>query len=118
MKFSKANQIEDLLITYFVFTIIIIKGFFVLSEIVHLYFSHIDNKSIESKKKDTKALYIKDLSEFLFTIGIAFLLFYIFNPFYNRLYLLEKDHVKILFYLFGIILICTSNWYKYFYDYS
>ena len=51
----------------------------------------------------------KDKVEFIFTISMACLLIYLFNP--NRKEHLVIDyHTKLLLYLFGFLLIITADW--------
>ena len=52
---------------------------------------------------------LKTHVELLFKFLIALLIIYIFNPRENRLYLINYE-AKVLFFLFGIILIFTANW--------
>ena len=61
------------------------------------------------KAVDEQILYWKNRIDFIFNITMAILLFFIFNPFYDNIYLIDKE-TKLLFYLFGIILIITAKW--------
>ena len=50
---------------------------------------------------------------FLFEILIAFLLIYLFNPFYNRP---VTKMTKLTLFLFGIMIIVRFNWLHFFHD--
>jgi len=65
------------------------------------------------KKTDTdlnkKIVFWKDRLEFVFVILMSFLLIYLFNPRFDHKSLIDQ-HVKLLLYLFGFILLITANW--------
>jgi hypothetical protein len=63
-------------------------------------------KQIETQQKIEM---LKTHIELLFKFLMALLIIYIFNPRENRLYLINYE-AKVLFFLFGIILIFTANW--------
>ena len=71
----------------------------------NIYFDKIKHNN----KFDEKTIYWKDRTEFIFIICMSILLMVIFNPMYNNERLLNKE-IKILFFIFGIILIITANW--------
>lgn len=52
---------------------------------------------------------IKDQTEFIYTILMACLMIYLFNP-NRKQHLLVDDETRLLLYLFGFLLILTSDW--------
>jgi len=65
---------------------------------------------------------LKDKSEFMYQITVALLIIIIFNPWYNNMKFISKE-ITILFFIFGIIIIISSDWnhffikkYRYEYD--
>jgi len=101
--------------------IFIIKIIFIILSIVNLYLKKQialeekekqENKSDKIKKQletQQKIEMLKTHVELLFKFLMALLIIYIFNPRENRLYLINYE-AKVLFFLFGIILIFTANW--------
>ena len=88
---------------YFVFFIIFIKIVFVISAVGHLILTHL---SI-GQKLDSKLLYWKERTEFIFIISMSILLIYTFRI--NHVKPINKE-TSILFYLFGWILLFTAKW--------
>jgi hypothetical protein len=86
--------------------IILLKAGFIILALTHLYFKF---KHQEHSPTDEKVLYWKERIEFIFIITMALLLIYIFNPRSNNLQVIDKE-TKILFYLFGFILLITAKW--------
>jgi hypothetical protein len=84
-----------------------IKIIFALLLLYHIYLSKIKKDDPYINKLDSEILYWKNKIEFIFQICIAILLIIVFNPFYNfNKYI--NHHMKILFFIFGIITILTS----------
>jgi len=90
----------------YVYLIIFIKVIFILTAIGHMY---LKMKKQENTDLDKTLLYWKERLEFIFIFLMACLLIYIFNPRNEQTIALNKE-IKILFYLFGIILLITANW--------
>jgi hypothetical protein len=70
------------------------------------------NKSDKIKKQienQQKIEYWKTHIELLFKFLMSILLIYIFNPRQNRTHLINYE-AKLLFFLFGIILVVTADW--------
>ena len=70
------------------------------------------NKSDKIKKQietQQKIEYYKTRIELLFKFLMSLLLIYIFNPRQNRINLINYE-AKLLFFLFGIILVVTADW--------
>jgi Ca2+/Na+ antiporter len=101
--------------------IFIIKIIFIILAIVNLYLKKqisLEEKQKQEKQSDKikkqietqqKIEMLKTHVELLFKFLIALLIIYIFNPRENRLNLINYE-AKVLFFLFGIILIFTANW--------
>jgi len=105
MDFNSIFKIESLL-TSFIYFIILIKIFFLFFSIGHILLSH---STSSLKEKDSTFLYWKNRMEFIFTICMAILLIFIFNPrFKNKIYITKE--MQILFFIFGFILIFTADW--------
>ena len=99
-------------INIFVWFIICIKIIFILVSISYfVVHKHIDNKVHDSKMKllDETLLYWKKRMEFLYIICMSLLIIFIFSPRHKREIYITTEMI-FLFYLFGIILIITSDW--------
>ena len=94
-----------------VYFIIFIKIVFIITALGHVVLSHTIKKDDPDKKskkeKDAKFVYWHERTEFIFTICMAILLIYYFNP--RNIKPLTKE-TSMLFYLFGWILIITAKW--------
>ena len=90
----------------YVTAIFVIKIGFILMAITHVY---LEIKGKEKTDLDKKILFWKERFEFIFTALMSALLIYIFNPRYNNFNLIDKE-TKVLFYLFGFVLIITAKW--------
>jgi hypothetical protein len=92
----------DIYITF----IFLIKIGFITMVLIHLY---LKLKHRENTELDKKILYWKDRLEFFFIVLMSFLLIYLFNPRYDKSILIDRE-TKILLYMFGFVLLITSNW--------
>jgi len=90
----------------YVTAIFVIKIGFILMAITHVY---LEIKGKEKTDLDKKILFWKERFDFIFTALMSVLLIYIFNPRYNNFNLIDKE-TKVLFYLFGFVLIITAKW--------
>lgn len=90
----------------YVTAIFVIKIGFILMAITHVY---LEIKGKEKTDLDKKILFWKERFELIFTVLMSALLIYIFNPRYNNFNLIDKE-TKVLFYLFGFVLIITAKW--------
>jgi len=70
-------------------------------------------KGDEKTKMAIKIKYWKEKVEFIFTIIMALLLIYLFSPRVNRTTMIDHE-TKILFYLFGFVLLVTAKWQDFF----
>lgn len=91
--------------TYITFIFLIKIGFIIMT-LTHLY---LKLKEKEHTYLDKKILYWKDRFEFIFTTLMAVLLIYLFNPRHDKSILIDNE-TKILLYLFGFVLLITSDW--------
>jgi hypothetical protein len=96
----------------YILFIIFVKIGFVILAISHLYLK-IKHKT--DSEIDKKIVFWKDRLEFIFVILMACLLIYIFNPRNDRSILIDYE-TKILFYLFGFILLITAKWGIFFHE--
>jgi hypothetical protein len=90
---------------YIVF-IIMIKVGFILLAVSHLY---LKANGEEHSELDEKILYWKARVEFIFVIGMAILLIYLFNPI-RKIPIKIDSETKVLLTLFGFLLIITAKW--------
>jgi hypothetical protein len=90
---------------YFVVFLIIIKCIFVAAALGHLVLAH-TNTSFD--KYDEKLLYWKERTEFIFIVSMSILLIYYFHPIVKSGPM--SSETKLLFFLFGWILIVTAKW--------
>jgi quinol-cytochrome oxidoreductase complex cytochrome b subunit len=107
------------LLNNYIFFVFFIKITFVILAIINLYLKkeiqHEEkekNKSDKIKKQEKTQQnieYWKIHIELLFKFLMSILLIYIFNPRQNRIHLINYE-AKLLFFLFGIILVFTANW--------
>jgi cell division protein FtsW (lipid II flippase) len=94
----------------YIYLIIAIKVLFILSAIGHIY---LKEKHQENSDLDKKFLYWKERFEFIFIFLMSCLLIFVFNPRQDNSRLINSE-IKILLYLFGIILLITANWGSFF----
>lgn len=88
---------------FFVFFIIVIKIIFVISALGHLILSHLTI----GQSLDSRLVYWKERTEFIFIISMSILLIYSFRI--NHQQPITKE-TGLLFYLFGWILLITAKW--------
>jgi len=109
----KTKNTINILVTFLLF----IKTIFLLLSIFYFviknYNLQYDNKNFILLEE--KLLYFRKRIEFIFTICMAILIMFIFSPTHNNLIYINKE-TTILFFLFGFILIVTSDWEVFFKD--
>jgi len=112
VKFEKL--LDDYLVPL-IYVIIGIKALFLLSALSNIFLTKIvrSDKLIQmfSHKLET----IKHQTEFAFIFLTSILMIAIFNPRENNMKYINH-HVKLLFFLFGIILIVTAKWSLFFHE--
>jgi hypothetical protein len=94
----------------FVVFIIFVKICFVLFAALEVYYK-------VEKKEGTAwaewALYWKERLEFVFIISMAIVCIVLFNPI-SKGTLVVDDHVRLLLFVYGFIILITSNWHTFF----
>lgn len=99
------SNILDNILPKFIYFIIFIKIIFVVMAITNRY---IKNHSKNEIYDDTTQ-YWKKRTEFIFIISMSILLIIMFNPWLNNERFLNSE-TKLLFYLFGWIMVLTADW--------
>jgi hypothetical protein len=92
--------------TTYVSLIILLKVIFICLAVAHIYNKA---KGKTNTPQDKKIVYWKDRIEFVFIILMSLLLIYVFYPRSTKPVILDTE-TKILFYLFGFVLILTAKW--------
>lgn len=87
--------------------LLIIKIIFIILSITYIYLHEI--KGDETSILAIKIKYWKEKIEFIFIFMMSILMIYLFNPRENRTTLINLE-TKLLFYLFGFILIINAKW--------
>ena len=105
----------DKFLVPFIYVIIGIKALFLFSTLSNLFLTKIIKNDSLIKKYSQKLDKIKEQTEFIFIILTSILLIAIFYPRQNNLKYIDS-HVKLLFYLFGWILIITAKWDLFFHE--
>ena len=95
----------DTKLDYYVVFLIIIKCIFVSAALGHVILSHTDTSF---DKYDTTLIYWKERTEFIFIVSMSVLLIYYFHPIIKSGPM--SAETKILFFLFGWILLVTAKW--------
>jgi hypothetical protein len=90
----------------FILLLIILKVLFILLAMVNFYYRR---NGQSNTKQDKQVLYWKSHIEFIFTILMACLLIYVFNPIHGKQVTVSNE-TKTLFFMFGFVLIITSKW--------
>jgi hypothetical protein len=90
--------------------VIIVKAIFIVLSLTYIYLK-IKNK--QNTTLASKVNYWKERVEFLFVLLMALLLIYLFNPRANRSNINDTE-TKILFFLFGFVLLITAKWENFF----
>lgn len=98
-----------------IYILIVIKIIFLFSILAKVYIVKIlkDDKII--KKYYKKLEKIKERTEFIFIFLTSIMMIAIFYPRQNNLKYIDS-HVKLLFYLFGWVLIITAKWNLFFHE--
>jgi beta-lactamase regulating signal transducer with metallopeptidase domain len=112
---------------YYIGLIIILKTIFFILSLIEIYFrfknkqnisnnssnnsSNNNNKTdnTNNQKIEKYVTYLRSRCEFVVTILMSLLMVYIFNPLRPRLNMIGRE-TKLLFFIFGIILLLTANW--------
>lgn len=105
----------EIILKIIIYFVIGIKVFFYLSAIGTVLFEHYKPDSEISQKLYTFFSYWREKTEFIYFISMAILLIIIFNPSYQNKKYINKE-MGILFWLFGFIIIVTSDWATHYQD--
>jgi len=90
----------------YIMGIFIIKIVFIILAVTHVY---LKAKGKDNSELDNKILFWKERIEFIFIVLMSILLMYTFFP--RRQIPIPIDYeMKLLFFLFGLILIITAKW--------
>jgi hypothetical protein len=98
-----------------IYVIIMIKMLFLFSAISNLFLTKIIKNDNLINKFSDKLKRIKEQTEFVFIILTSILMIAIFSPRENNMKYINS-HVKLLFFLFGWILIITAKWNLFFHE--
>jgi hypothetical protein len=90
---------------YYVLFLIIIKCIFTVAALGHIILSHTNSYF---DRYDASLIYWKERTEFTFVVSMSILLIYYFYPAGNPPPMTEET--KMLFFLFGWVLLVTANW--------
>ena len=90
---------------FYVLFLIIIKTIFVVAALGHVVLAHTTSSF---DKYDTKILYWKERTEFVFIVSMSILLIYYFHPFIKSNPM--SSETRLLFFMFGWIILITANW--------
>ena len=92
--------------TIYIYVIFLIKIIFIILASTHLYLQF---KNDTASNLDKVVLFWRERFEFIFTTLMAILLIFLFNPYKNKMYMINNE-TRLLLYLFGFVLIITADW--------
>lgn len=90
--------------------IIVVKIAFIMLTILEKISPHIQATSALSHRK---IAFWRERTEFIFIVMMAIFLIYLFSPKASRVSLVQGE-IKLLIYLFGIVLLITADWKTFF----
>ena len=105
----------DKFLVPFIYVIIGIKVLFLFSTISNLFLTKLIKDDRLIQKYSEKLNKIKAQTEFTFIFLTSILMIAIFYPRQNNIKYID-NHIKLLFYLFGWILIITADWKLFFHE--
>jgi hypothetical protein len=91
----------------FIYFIIFIKFIFI-GLVINL--AYIKRKEPNNKNKINQIKQLKIKVETVFSILMAFLLIYLFNPRYTQNELILDYETRLLLFLFGFVILLTTEW--------
>ena len=94
----------------FIYFIFFVKILFILFAGTALYFE-VENDS--KNPWSTWAIYWKNRTEFIFIASMSLICLILFNPFSKGPLVLDHD-VRLLLFVYGIMILITSNWKTFF----
>lgn len=96
----------------FIYFIILMKCLFLFFAVWNFYLKKKNGGGSGSSNKtklEKWISYYKNLTENIFIILVSILLIYLFNPYHDNKYLDDK-YVKVLFFIYGILMLITFDW--------
>jgi hypothetical protein len=101
---------SEKIVKWFVVFIIMIKVMYSVAYYGNLIISNTNNTIANEYSEVVK--YWKHVSEFIFIIGMSILLIYYFTPEHKIIQkpIIVDKETRLLFVLYGVILIFTANW--------
>lgn len=97
------------ILTVFIYIILLIKIVIIIATLGHILISHFFNTIYTYQLLDLKLTFWEKKSEFVYNILMSILLIFIFNPWQNEKKYISNE-ISFLLYMFGFILIITSDW--------
>jgi hypothetical protein len=94
----------------YIILVFLIKIVFIVLALTYIY---LKTKGKEKTTLAKSVKYWKERVEFLFVFFMSLLLIYLFSPRSNRTSLIDRE-TKLLFYLFGFVLLITAKWENFF----
>jgi hypothetical protein len=99
----------------FIYFIIFVKVLFLFFVVWNIYLKKKNGRGgsngVETKL-EKRVSYYKNLTENIFIVLVSILLIYLFNPYHDNKYLDDK-YVKVLFFIYGILMLGTFDWSKF-----
>lgn len=95
---------------YFIYFIIFVKGLFLFFALWNFYLKKKNGSSDGETKLEKRISYCKNLTEKIFMVLVSILLIYLFNPYHDNKYLLDDKYVKLLIFIYGILMLITFDW--------
>ena len=108
-KFNKLSLQLNTIFYYFIYFIILVKGLFLFFAVWNFYLKKKHGRGGGETKLEKRVLYYKNLTENIFIVSVSLLLIYLFNPYHDNKYL-DNKYVKILFFIYGILMLITFDW--------
>jgi len=105
----KKNTYTTNVLQFVIITFILIKIIFVFDILGDFLFRTYNKINIKDKKRSNIFTYMRQRVEFIFRVGIALLMMYIFSPLNDHTIYITKD-MFLLFYILGIYLILSADW--------
>ena len=117
-RYNKLSLDANSIFYCFIYFIILVKGLFLFFVAWNFYLKKNhghggghsgDGSSGSETKLEKRVLYYKNLTENIFIVSVSLLLIYLFNPYHDNKYL-DNKYVKILFFIYGILMLITFDW--------
>lgn len=96
----------------FIYLVIFFKIIFLLCLVFHVFFITL-GKNSKYVQYDDELVKLVHQSDFVFKVLMAILIIFIFYPWSNNIEYIN-NRIKVLFYVFGFILLLTADWNTFF----